>query len=129
VPIHVEQLEQDSVLHYRFSGNVTLHDLDTLYRVEESFFAALAEEQCFNVIADLSDLYTIEARLFAELQQMRMVRDDGVCVVVVVGANPYLRAMAISLGMLSGKHEFLFRDRLDDALNEFRATPSPGQGG
>ena len=38
------------------------------------------------------------------------------CVVIVVGANPYLRALAISLGLLSNQHAFIFRQTMDEAL-------------
>lgn len=57
---------------------------------------------------DLTDLYTIPAELFAPLQQTRLVRDRHVCVASVVGANAYLRALAISLGLLAAQHAFVF---------------------
>ncbi|MBN2303080.1 MAG: STAS domain-containing protein [Anaerolineae bacterium] len=116
MPIHIHQLASDYILCYRFSGHITHADLEELRVAEEPFFDQLPPERCHSIIADLSDLHTLDATLFPPLQEMRLVCDTRVCVVVVVGANPYLRALAISLGLTSSQHGFLFRSTVEEAL-------------
>lgn len=41
MPITVERIEPDPVLVYRFSGRITLGDLDALYTQEAPYFSAL----------------------------------------------------------------------------------------
>lgn len=117
MPITVERIEPDSVLVYRFSGRITLGDLEALYAQEAPYFSALQPDDCLPIMLDLTDLYTIPAELFAPLQQTRLVLDRQVCVVSVVGANAYLRALAISLGLLAARHDFLFYATREEALS------------
>lgn len=116
MPINVEAIPASNALYYRFSGRITHDDLDSVQDVEASCFAPLGEGQCVTVIADMSGLYTISASLFPRLQNLRMVRDHRVCRVIIVGANPYLRALALSLGNFNSERECIFRPAVDDAL-------------
>ncbi|HEX3052346.1 MAG TPA: hypothetical protein VHP83_16920 [Aggregatilineaceae bacterium] len=116
VPIDVEQLTPQ-YLYYTFSGQITLQDLDALRTAEEPFFTHLPDKAFLGLILDLSDLDTIAAPLFPQLQRMRLVQDPHVCIVVVVGANPYLRALTQSLGLGISKYDFAFRQTVDEALN------------
>jgi len=124
VPINVEAIPASDALYYRFSGQITHDDLDSAQDAEASFFAPLGEGQCVTVIADMSGLHTISADLFPRLQNLRMVRDRRVCRVIVVGANPYMRALALSLGSFDGPHHFIFRPTLADALQSIEQNAS-----
>jgi len=123
VPISVETLTSDTCLYYRFTGHVRLDDFDALHAAEESACADLPGDRCLGAIADFSALETIGAPLFPRLQHMRLMTDARFCVVVVIGANSYLRALAISLGLTSGTREFIFRQTLDEALAVLRTHP------
>ncbi len=116
MPIDVEQLTPQ-YLYYTFSGQITLQDLDSLRIIEEPLFANLPDEACLGLILDFSDLDTIAAPLFPQLQRMRLVQDAHICIVVVVGANPYLRALTQSLGLGVSKYDFMFRQTVDEAIN------------
>lgn len=116
MPITVEHIEPDQVLVYTFSGRITLDDLEALRAQEAPYFSELQPDNCLRIMLDLSELYTIPAELFAPLQHTRLVRDRQVCVVSVVGANPYLRALAISLGLLAARHDFVFYNTREEAL-------------
>ncbi|MBN1564929.1 MAG: hypothetical protein JXA10_13865 [Anaerolineae bacterium] len=118
MPIEIKRLEaNDHILRYHFAGNITAADLIALTAHETPLFAGLADDDCFSVIADWSQIETIAASLFSELQHLRLIRDaKKVCGVVVVGANPYLRALAISLGIITQQQRFTFRATLDEAL-------------
>ena len=96
MPIIVERIDPDPVLVYRFSGRITLGDLEALRAQEAPHFSTVQPDDCLRIILDLSELYTIPAELFAPLQHTRLVRDRRVCVVSVVGANAYLRALAMN---------------------------------
>lgn len=114
--IHLSQLAPEPILCYTFSGHLTYADLEALRYAEDPYFAALPDRGGYDIIADLSALDTIDAALFPQLQEMRLVCDTRVCAVVIVGANPYLRALAISLGLVTQRREFLFRNTLTEAL-------------
>jgi hypothetical protein len=115
VAIYIEQLEA-GYLFYRLAGTVTEDDLYTLRVREHAFFDARPDDWRVSVIADLSELHTIPPQLLSQFRQMRMVRDEHICVVIVVGANRYLRALATSLGITIAKHEFVFCETMDEAL-------------
>ena len=125
MPIHVQAFESGSVLHYRFSGQLTADDLSAAATAEEPYFHALGEDNCLNIIADFTDLETIPPDLFSDVKQMRLFRDERVCRVIIVGANPYLRALAISLGLLTPGHRFTLRNSYDEGL---RALGLDGNG-
>ena len=114
-PIYLDQINS-GCLYYRLAGSITEHDLRRLRVQEDSVFNTFRDGEGVGVVADLTDLHTISPQLLSDLRQMRMVRDDHVRVVVVVGANPYLRALAISLGIAVGKHQFVFSETVDEAL-------------
>jgi hypothetical protein len=114
VSIYIEQLES-GYLYYRLAGTVTEDDLYALHVREHTLFDDRPADWCVNVIADLSDLHTIPPQFLSELRRTHMVRDDHIGVVIVVGANRYLRALATSLGLTIAKHEFVFCDTLDEA--------------
>jgi hypothetical protein len=117
VPIEIERLESNPyILQYRFAGKITPADLSVLAAREAPLFAGLGVNECFSVVADWSQIETIAAPLFPHLQNMHLIRDPKVCWVIVVGANPYLRALAISLGVISQNSRFAFRATLDEAL-------------
>jgi len=124
VPINVESLPTSDTLYYHFSGHITHDDLDNAQDAEASCFAPLGEGQCVTVIADMSGLHTISASLFPRLQNLRMVRDRRVCHVIVAGANPYVRALALSLGSFNNPHRFIFRPTLADALQSVEQPAS-----
>lgn len=119
--ICIKQLGSEYILYYQFTGNLTLDDIDALAEAEQPYFAALSPCDCMDLIIDLTDLYTITTDLFPRLHTMRLVNNGQVCTAVVVGANPYLRALVISLGLTSGTREFIFRATLDEA---FEMLPS-----
>jgi hypothetical protein len=121
VPIHVEPL--GSVLYYSFTGHLTLHDIEALNVDEAPFFTALPEGDYLGVIIDLSNLDTIAAELFPWLPRLRFVSDGRVQVALIVGANPYLRALVISLGALTGRQKFVFCHTVQDALDVIAAHP------
>jgi hypothetical protein len=113
MPIYLERLDPEGYLYYRFAGAVTREDIDRLYLRETSHFESGGYP--LGVIVDFNDLDTIAAKLLPQLQRLRVIRSEQVYAVVFVGANPYLRALAISLGVISGQHDFIFRDSLEDA--------------
>jgi len=117
VPIHIEASPASDALYYRFSGQITYDDLNSAQDAEASCFARLDDDQRITVIAEMSGLHTISADLFPRLQNLHMVRDHRVSCVIVVGANPYLRALALSLGSFDSPHRFIFRPTLADALH------------
>jgi hypothetical protein len=117
VPIHVHTFQSGSVLHYRFSGHLTADDLDAAAATEEPYFRAASQDNCLNVIADFTDLETVPPDLFPGIQRMRLFRDERVCRVVIVGANPYLRALMISLGLLRPGRRFTFSNSYDEGLH------------
>jgi hypothetical protein len=104
----MKRLETGNVLYYCFSGPITLEDFIRVRAAEEPHFAALPDEPCLGVIVDMGDLDSISPRLFPQLQQMRMVEDRRVSLIAVVGANSYLRVLAISLGIISGRRNLVF---------------------
>lgn len=124
MPIHIELLEPAGCLYYRFTGHITREDLDALRAAEEPYFDTLPNDQCCGLIADLSELDTIGPQLWLPLQQMRLVTDEQVCTVVVVGANAYLRALAISLGIVNYQREFIFRASVEEALAALGVSPA-----
>ncbi len=124
MPITVEYLESGPLLYYEFSGRITLHDLETLRERETPYFDAIRPGSRVAVVLDLTQLLTIPAELFAPLQQSRVVSDERVSVVGVVGANPYLRALAISLGLIAAKHDFVFCQTRDEALHRIATHPA-----
>ena len=124
MPITVESIDAEPVLVYRFSGRVTLPDLENLRAQEAPFFNTLAPGECLKIMLDLSDLYTIPAELFAPLQHTRLVRDRRVCIVSVVGANAYLRALAMSLGLIAARHDFVFSATREEALQTLERHPA-----
>ena len=123
--IQIKQLGLESILYYRFTGDVTLNDINALAVDEAPYFAALPPDQCFGLIIDMTDLYTIVADLFPWLPHLRIVQDERICVAVVVGANPYLRALVISLGLTFSTRNFIFRDTLDEAINVLTTSSDP----
>lgn len=114
--ISVEQLES-GYLYYRLIGSITEDDFQALRSREEMIFGAASSGWCVGVVADFTGLHTIAPQLWTDLRQMRLVQDERICVVVIVGANPYLRALATSLGVTIARHPFVFRDTVDEALN------------
>ena len=115
--IEIERLKSNApILHYRFAGNISGGDLDALTTHESALFSELANGECFSAVADWSHIETIPAPLFPQLQHMRLIRDEKVCRVVIVGANSYLRALAISLGVITRSDRFTFRPTLAEAL-------------
>lgn len=101
MPIALDVLDQPAALHYRFSGTISRDDLDTLQITEAAYFDALDDGDCMPVVADFSALDTVAADLLPQLGQLRLLRDPRICHTVIAGANPYLRAMAISLGIFA----------------------------
>jgi hypothetical protein len=123
VPVLIHEL--DAALMYQFQGHLTLHDLETVSVLETPYFAALTDGQCLHVLVDLTEIDTIAPSLFPQLQQMRVVQDSHICVVIIIGANPYLRALALSLGGLNSQHEFIFCRTLDEALHLLKTRYEP----
>jgi hypothetical protein len=117
VPIHVRAFESGFVLHYRFSGRLTADDLSALATTEEPHFRALGKGESVNIIADFTDIETIPPDLFPAMQQTRVFSDERVCRVVIVGANPYLRALMISLGLLNQGRHITFHSSYDEGLH------------
>ena len=113
-----------TTLAYQFEGRVTFDDLAALRDAERPHFEALPRDAHLSVIVDFSGLDTIPADLLPQLPHMRFVADPRVSVVIVVGANPYLRALAISLGMIVTRPPFVFRRTMDEAMRSL--TPPPG---
>ncbi len=117
MPITIRRLDHDNVLHYCFHGAITHDDIVTLQETEAPYFAGLDDGDCLQIIADFSALETIAADLLPQLGQLRLLRDRRVCRTVIAGANPYLRAMAISLGTLARPdRRFTFSPTVDAAL-------------
>jgi hypothetical protein len=117
VPIHVHAFQSGSVLHYRFSGRLTADDLSAAAATEEPYFRAASQDNCLNIIADFTDLEMIPPDLFPGIQQMRLFSDERACRVVIVGANPYLRGLMISLGLLPPGRRFTFSGSYDEGLH------------
>lgn len=115
--IWIEKTAASPYLCYRFSQTITLEDLDQLADLEEPYFAALGKDECLGIIVDLSAIDTIAVRLFPQLQQMRMLRDERVCAICVIGANPYLRAFTISLGLVHSNLVISFQQSIDEAIS------------
>ncbi len=114
-----------TTLAYQFEGRVTSDDLVALRDTERSYFETLAADTALSVIVDFSGLDTIPADLFPQLPRMRFVADPRVNVVIVVGANAYLRALAISLGMIVSHPPFVFRRTMDEALRNLTPPSNP----
>lgn len=118
MPISAQSLSSNTyILHYCFSGQITAADLAQLGVDERAFYDQLADDEVVSVLLDWSQLDTIPAQLFPQLQNMRLVRDEQVYWIIVVGANPYLRALAISLGVITANRRFTFRTTLAEALH------------
>ncbi len=113
-----------TTLAYQFEGRVTLADLDALRDAERPYFDAAPADVRISAILDFSGLDTISADLFPRLPHLRCIEDPRVRVVIVVGANAYLRALAISLGMIVSRPPFVFRRSLDEAMRDL--TPPAG---
>ncbi len=121
--VSLEQLPSQPVLVYHFEGHVTLHDLMAVQAAEESLFSAVPERYRWHVILDMRTIDTIAAPLFPKLQQMHLARDPRVVRVVVVGANPYLRALVNSLDTAAPHHASpLFCNTLEAALELVRTV-------
>ncbi len=117
MPITVEPLDHRLTLHYRFSGSLVNADLVQVRDAELPYFDALPAGECMRVVVDLSAVETISTDLLPQLARLRIMRDPQVCQMIVAGANPYLRAMAISLGVFNGNHHALvFRPTFEDAV-------------
>ena len=115
--IEIERLKSNApIFHYRFARNISAGDLDALTTHESALFDELDNGECFSAVADWSHIETIPAPLFPQLQHMRLFRDENVCRVIIVGANSYLRALAISLGVITQSNRFTFCPTLDEAL-------------
>lgn len=123
MPIQVQQSEFEGVLYYEFSGNIIADHLRQLADVEEPIFESLGAEECISILADWTDLETISPHLFPKLQQMRLFSDERVCRAVIVGANAYLRALAISLSVISQHHPFTFSDSYEAGLKALGIAP------
>lgn len=124
MPIHLDTHHAPATLLYHFAGRITREDLDTLQAAEDACFSALDAGHPVCVIADMSQVDTIATQLLTAVQRMRFLNDARVDRVLVVGANPYLRAMAISLGGLAGKRPFAFYSSMDTALHALDAAPA-----
>ncbi len=112
----LESSGDEGVLSYHFSGRITPEDLDRARGEEDRIFAELADDACLNVIADFSEIDSIAPSLFPQLQRLHMVADPRVCMVVVVGANSYLRALTISLGVIIPQsHTYVFASTREEA--------------
>lgn len=117
MPIVVRPLDQPYALHYRFSSPLASKDLVLVRDAELPHYDALHEDECMRVVLDFSSMDTVSMGLLPRLARLRIMLDPQVCKVIVVGANPYLRAMAISLGIFNGNgREFVFCATLGDAL-------------
>jgi len=117
MPIEIKPFGRKGTLYYRFSGRIVADDLAIALQSEEPQFAALDEDECVTGIVNMSELSTISPALLSQLRTLRLLSDPRVCRVIVVGASPYLRALALSLGSLGHNgHEFIFRPTLAEAL-------------
>ena len=124
MPIRVQSLSSNAyILHYCFTGDITATDLAQLGIDERTYYDKLSDDEVMSVVLDWSNLDTIPANLFPQLQNMRLVRDEQVYWIIVVGANPYLRALAISLGVITANRRFTFRSTYDEALVILGETP------
>lgn len=118
MPITVQPLDQPLALHYRFSDPLASNDLVKVRDAELPHYNALQDGECLRVVLDLSALETISSDLLPRLARLRIMLDPRVCRVIVAGANPYLRAMAISLGVFNDNNrEFMFCATLEDAVS------------
>jgi hypothetical protein len=117
VPITIESLASGNILCYRFTGVISEADLVDVRRQEPPHFEGLPDDRCISIIADMTGIDTIAPALFPQLHWLRLVSDHRVCVVAVAGANPYLRALTISLVNLTGRHAFIFCNTFDEALS------------
>jgi len=116
MPVNVQWFEPWCVLVYEFSGRIALGDLETLRRLEAPAYDRLRSGDLLQVLLDLTHLYSIPAELFAPLQKSRVVSDPRVRVAGVIGANPYLRALATSLGLITLRRDFTFHPTRAEAL-------------
>ncbi|MCC6799133.1 MAG: hypothetical protein IT325_03395 [Anaerolineae bacterium] len=116
MPVKVQWFELGRVLVYEFSGRITLDDLETLHRREAPFYDTLGPGDSLFALLDLTHLYSVPAELFAPLQQARVISDPRVRVAGVIGANPYLRALATSLGLITLRRDFIFHPTRAEAL-------------
>lgn len=117
VPIEVRPFGRSGLLYYRFAGQIRPDDLEAATQAEAPLFARLGEDDCVTGVMDMSELRTISPSLLAQMRTLRLLIDPRVCRVIVVGASPYLRALALSLGSFGHNgHEFIFRPTLADAL-------------
>ncbi|NLX10553.1 MAG: STAS/SEC14 domain-containing protein [Chloroflexi bacterium] len=124
MPVEIQPVDR-AVLYCRFSGTITDDDLITLTRQEETFFSALPPDEAIDVIADVSTIDLLPARLFPQLIRLQNLYDSRLAHVAIVGATPYLRAMATSLGIMTSQQKYLFCDTLADAQKLFRAGQEP----
>lgn len=117
MPVAIQPLDQPLALHYRFSDPLVDIDLVKVRDAESPHFGALQEGECVRVVLDLSAVETISTDLLPQLARLRIMLDPRECKVIVAGANPYLRAMAISLGVFNANgREFVFCATLGDAV-------------
>lgn len=131
MPILFRPQPAAATLLYQFSGKLSLADLASLALLEEPHFQALEPGACLYVVIDVSGLETIAAAYFPAVEQLHMTRNAHVCMVSVVGANPYLRALALSLGMVHNRRTVEFYATLDDAfaaIHAHRSTRFDGSG-
>ena len=118
MPIALQQLDHPTALHYHFSGAISRDDIDTLHHTETAYFDALNDDDRVAVVADFSGVDTIPADLLPQLGQLRLLHDPRVRRTVIAGANPYLRAMAISLGIFAQADQpFTFCSSVTDAFD------------
>lgn len=120
MPITLHRLDRNNVLHYTFHGAISLDDIDALQETENPIFSTFDDNTCVHVIADFSTLETITADLLPRLSQLRLLRDPRICRTVIAGANPYVRAMALSLGAFAQPdRRFTFSPSVEAALALF----------
>lgn len=121
VPVKIDFVEPLHILCYCFEGNLTHDDLIAARQTEAALFASLPVEEKLPVVVEMSALHTIDPNLFPHLREMHFVSNPRIERVYVVGANPYLRALATSLGIFTSPHEFRFFDTRDEALRDLEA--------
>ena len=123
--IRIESAASGDALTYRFSGRISEDDMLKLRYAEDRYFASLPAGQCLNIIADFSEIDSIAPQLFPQLQRMRMVTEPRIGLVIVAGANSYLRALTISLGLVAGSvHNIIFSDSPESARSLLPAAVS-----
>jgi len=122
VPVEVDFLKEPAnTIRYNFAGHITHADLEAASEAEIAIFDSLPDHARLYIIVEMSDLHTISPNLFPRLQALRLVHDPRILYVFVVGANAYLRALALSLGLFNSPHEFVFCATLDEALKAMEA--------